>query len=95
MSYWTPYGIKIILHHYVTNEKFEYAHAPAYQSNSRSMVEQGLLTPTELGGSFDVTEKGRALIQSWLDTPIPTMKWVDPRFDNESPLKAKQMGVGE
>lgn len=80
MTYWTPYAIKIVLHHYVTKEKFEYAHAPAYAEYSRSMVEQGILAPNDRD-CFDVTEKGMALIQAWLDTPIPVMKWVDPRFD--------------
>lgn len=83
MREWSPYVIKVVLHHYASKEKFELDDLPLYRETISSLTEKGLVAPNEFG-YVDVTQKGEALVQAWCATPTPILKWVDPRFESQS-----------
>ena len=77
---WTPFVINVVLHHYASPTPFDRAHLPHYKEVVKDLTERGILLPNEFG-YCDVTERGRALVSLWCETPIPMQKWVDPRFE--------------
>ena len=75
---WTPYQIEIMLHHHCSGAPFERSDAPAYPGAVKGLKDLGLLDDFE--GHPRSTLLGQALIEMWCATPIPHMRFVDPRF---------------
>lgn len=75
---WTPYVINVVLHHHARVGPFEYKHAPIYPNTIEMLLKNGLLV--EDGENYTTTDLGKALVKAWCDTPIPVVKYVDPRF---------------
>lgn len=76
---WTPYQIGIIIHHDTTHSEFPRRDAPAYSGEIERLTDLGILHRND-DGWLTTTEKGRALVSMWRATPIPVVKWSDPRF---------------
>lgn len=82
---WTPYQITIILHHYYSVAEYPRSDAPIYQSTVDDLIKSGVLTESQvIKGEYGVTELGAALIKMWLETPLPVLKFVDPRTFGEA-----------
>lgn len=63
-------------------ENLTYAYiAPAGEVIS-SFIEMGLLHRNP-EGFLTTTERAHALIDMWRSTPLPEMRWVDPRLDDK------------
>lgn len=75
---WTPFAMGLVLHHHCTLEPHPRAQAPIYPSVIAQLVEEGVLTLFE--GEWRTTPLGAALVEMWCTTPLPVMKFVDPRF---------------
>jgi hypothetical protein len=73
---WTPYEISIVLHHYTRRDDFPNRDAPMYAPTINNLCSLGILSMVDL----QVTELGKALIDQWLRTPLPVVRYVDPRF---------------
>jgi hypothetical protein len=72
----TPFEIEIILHHYGSRGPFPRMLAPLYEPTVAHLVDVGLLDREDFPA---VTDQGRAYVAMLMATPLPTMKWVDPR----------------
>lgn len=85
---WTPYQIEIMLHYHCSVGAFVRWRAPIFDETLGDLVSMGLLAPYDDGirpsdpYCYTTTERGRALIEMWCATPIPEMKFVDPRFSD-------------
>lgn len=79
---WSPYEIKVILHHYSSMATFENCDAPIYEPTVDKLLSMGVLIEAE--DAFGVTELGAALVKMWCDTPLPVRKFVDPRNIGEA-----------
>lgn len=82
---WTPYQINIILHYHCCAGQWPLHTAPIFNETVCGMVAEGLLQPSGMNGAklhiYETTERGKALVEMWCATPIPEMRYVDPRFD--------------
>lgn len=78
---WTPFVMSVILHHHTRYCSFETGGTPLYKDTVADLVEKGILQKGFDEREWTTTERGAALVQAWLDTPMPEMRWVDPRFD--------------
>lgn len=79
-SPWSPFDIRLMLHFYATpSGQFEQAHAPIYAERVQSLVDAGLIQAD--GETYSATEKGRFLVLLWRETPVPAVRYVDPRHD--------------
>lgn len=77
----TPYQLEIILHHWTgTTQPFQRAHAPLYPGTVEDLVDQGLLRRTD-----DQMLTGTPLCEAFIDmlcgTPLPELRYVDPRAE--------------
>ncbi|WP_376742465.1 hypothetical protein [Ensifer canadensis] len=79
---WSPYQIKVILHHHSSAAVFEYASAPLYRPTIDQLVEAGILFEDD--GSLGTTALGNALVKMWCETPLPVRVFVDPRTFGEA-----------
>jgi len=75
---WTPFDIKLILHFYSNYDKFPSAHSPIYVERVRALLDNGLIQYSE--GVPKTTKLGDAFIDLLLSTPIPEIRYVDPRL---------------
>ena len=77
---WTPYKMEIILHHHCSEAPFARASAPAYWPTVKELVDDGILWRGGIDLPLKTTDLGKGLIEMWANTPIPVVKYVDPRF---------------
>lgn len=80
---WTPLQMEILLHYYCSASDFREGDfsAPAVRSAIDSFAEvEGLLTASSQPeyGAYEITERGRCLIDHILETPAPVQMWVIP-----------------
>lgn len=78
---WTPYDIELMLHHHCRRVPFERRDAPIFQDRMDSLVKVGLLEFSDEQQLYVSTPLGAALVEMWCNTPIPAVKYVDPRLD--------------
>ncbi len=77
---WTPFTIRMVLHfHTQPSEPFPQRSAPIYKQTLEWLVDMGIVAQGE--DPMSTTEKGKALVEMWCNTPEPVKKYVDPRFD--------------
>lgn len=74
---WTPYQIKVILHHYASPTEFQHYGSPIYRPTVKQLIKDGILIERE--GVLEATELGEALVKMWCETPLPIRTYVDPR----------------
>jgi len=76
----TPCHLEILMHYYVSPTVYPQHDAPAVIEYTQWLVDNGVLESHLDGESgYEVTEKGKAWIDLILATPMPVMKWCDPR----------------
>lgn len=75
----TPLHIRILLHYYISPERFEPYDAPAVVSYTQKLIELGALE--KYGRDFKVTGLGHAWVKLICATPLPVResRFVDPR----------------
>lgn len=78
---WSPYQITVLLHHHTSAAEFPRRDAPAYNEVITGFMEMGLLHRNS-EGFLTTTERAHALIDMWRSTPLPEMRWIDPRFEH-------------
>jgi hypothetical protein len=81
--YMTPLEINMLLHYYTTPGQFPHHDSPAQIDAVHGFVNQGLIrindeNPRNGDHGFVVTERGMALIDAWLRTPLPVQRWEVP-----------------
>jgi hypothetical protein len=86
--YWTPYEIEIVLHHHCSHARFERWTAPAYEPCVAALSQLGVLSVADAPddgetSGITVTPLGEALIEMWLQTPLPRFAAIDPRDGKE------------
>ncbi|RWG24585.1 hypothetical protein [Mesorhizobium sp.] len=71
-----------MLHYYCSIAAFDRWDAPIFRETVEELVSLDLLEPVNSDPSrlFKTTERGKALISMWCDTPLPEKRYVDPRF---------------
>ena len=79
---WSPYQITVLLHHHTSAAEFPRSNAPVYGEVISGFIEMGLLHRNP-EGFLTTTERAHALIDMWRSTPLPEMRWVDPRLDDK------------
>jgi hypothetical protein len=79
---WTPFDLKLILHFHSCLDKPDSANAPIYRERVDNLMNAGLVEYRE--GIPRTTELGDAFVGLLLSTPIPVVKYVDPRFADAS-----------
>lgn len=75
---WSPFDIKLMLHCYACLDKFPQSHAPIYTERLGALMDLGLVEYIE--GIPRATRLGEAFVELLLCTPIPEVRYVDPRF---------------
>lgn len=78
----TPNDLEILLHHYVSPCEFPRREADAYKKAVKMFLADGVFDHEDDGG-YRVTEKGKAWIVMILSTPMPKLKYCDPRFEDK------------
>lgn len=86
--YWTPYQVEIMLHHHTSRAPFPRWTAPGYPVEIENLVDLGVLRLVKHGADFGgnqyaTTKLGAALIELWLQTPLPREIIIDPRSGHE------------
>jgi hypothetical protein len=82
----TPLKIEILLHYYCSPEEYREGDlsAPAVEEAIEWFLDNGLLELADhrdkekCGGSFRATDRAKALIEAWCNTPLPVSVWVIP-----------------
>lgn len=77
---WSPFDIQVLLHHYATVSAFERRDAPAYRDTMKRLTDFGLLSWDNMNDLPVITELGSALVKMWCETPIPVVRYIDPRL---------------
>lgn len=75
---WTPYIIDVILHHHTSHAMYPNHSAPLYQPTIVDLIDNGILVNS--GEHLTTSDLGKALVELWCSTPLPVVKFVDPRF---------------
>lgn len=82
---WSPLEIRVVLFHYAVRDEFP-EESTAYKGAINRLINHDILTPVSDPNSaakYETTEKGRALVEMWCETPLPETKWFDPRFEKQ------------
>lgn len=82
---WTPFQMRIVLHHYGSSAECPHSNAPIYPETIDRLKGLGVLEDRESGADgetpYQVTAKGMALVEMWCAQPLPVPRFVDPRFE--------------
>ncbi len=79
--HWTPYEIKIILHHAHGFAPFPEADAPLYQPTVGRLMQMHVMEYRD--GIARCTDIGMAFVELLLQTPLPRAVIIDPRSGKE------------
>lgn len=72
MNLWSPLEIETLL-------KAHYSYVD-HTSNCEELINEGLLEKnTSFKNVYNLSPKGEALVKMILNTPMPVLKWTDPR----------------
>lgn len=74
-------SIHILLHYYLSKEKFTEFGYPSVPDKIKYLLNEGLLETTGTGNNYEVTEKGEAHITGLCALPLPTAKWISPAIE--------------
>jgi len=78
---WSPLQIKLLLKIHTTQTlKPNDIPAEVHKSELQYFITNGLVEKVEkINHTYALTHKGEAFIEMLLNTPVPILKWVDPR----------------
>lgn len=76
---WTPFDLKMILHFYACLDVAPQARSPIFGERLNKMIENDLVEYVD--GIPRTTKLGDAFVRLLLDTPIPVIRYIDPRLD--------------
>lgn len=77
---WAPFDIHVMLHHYAVREPFSREHVPAYKDSLARLTKLGLLAWNEEQQATIATPLGEAMVNMWCETPVPIVRYIDPRY---------------
>lgn len=77
---WTLYQMEILIHFHVSAVPFPRADAPLFPETLAGLISDRLLAPRAESGCYDTSDRGKALILMWMQTPLPEARFVDPRL---------------
>lgn len=75
---WSPFDIKMMLHFYACYDRFPQADSAIFGERLRAVMDAGLVEYVD--GIPRTTKLGEAFVELLLETPIPVVRYVDPRF---------------
>lgn len=84
---WTPLEMQILLHYYYSPEDYrqgDYSAPAVRQAINSFRDELGLIrekSERDGYGLYEITERGRVLVDAALETPLPVQVWVIPKAD--------------
>lgn len=76
---WRPYDIEVILWHHISWERFPRETAPEYGPTIRRLTDMGVLEYAD--GVPKTSLLGQGLVHLWQQTPLPVVRYVDPRLE--------------
>lgn len=84
----TPLQITMLLHYNAIARPYaehdpEHANSPAVADQRRRLMEIGLLRILNSAYCFEVTDKGKAHIETLCNAPMPLQRWVSPSWSEE------------
>lgn len=86
---WTPFQMRIVLHHYGSSAECPHSHVPIYAETIQHLKGCGVLEDREQGAGgetpYQTTAMGKALVEMWCQQPLPIVTYVDPRFAEGQP----------
>ncbi|WP_395451173.1 hypothetical protein ACHMW7_16100 [Aminobacter sp. UC22_36] len=81
---WSPFQMKIILHHYGSFSECPQSNAPIFDDTVSRLKEIGVLENRQNHADgespYHLTDLGVALVDMWGAQPLPVVTYVDPRF---------------
>jgi hypothetical protein len=80
-TFWSPLEIELLLKAYYYEIEPKDIITRAHSCGVEQLLRSELidLDVIKIKGSYTITEKGKAFIEMLLNTPLPTLKWIDPR----------------
>lgn len=77
----TPFEIGVVLHgaRGVGVSDHPSVNAPIFPDTMRFLIGLGLFEIPKPGDEAVFTDKGRALVRMWCETPMPERAYIDPR----------------
>ena len=73
----TPHDLSMLIHFYVSPAPYAGAHTLAGEETIRHFLTSDIIMHGDRLGSYCVTTKGAAGVETILDTPIPKLAYVD------------------
>jgi hypothetical protein len=73
MNLWSPLEIEMLLKAY-------YSGVGVSHNLGKELVSEGLLEKDMENNIYNLSPKGEALVKMVLNTPMPVLKWTDPRI---------------
>jgi hypothetical protein len=79
----TPNDIDVLLWYHTRTVDHERLHAPAVIEAANKFLDAGIFEASNSSSrSYCMTAKGVAFIEMLLNTPLPEMRWIDPRDES-------------
>lgn len=75
----TPLHIELVLHYHAIPEQHPRHNAPAVIKYTRDLLAVGLIEEHSSASGYTTTLRGEAYIRMLLNTPLPEVRYVDPR----------------
>lgn len=76
---YSPFRVRLLLHIHCMTEPFENRSA-AMEEALVDLLDIGAIRPCDRLPGFETTELGKAWVDLICQTPVPVVKWVDPRL---------------
>lgn len=80
-SIWSPLEIELMLKAYYYEIEPKDIITRAHSCSVEQLLRSDLidLDIIKIKGSYTITEKGKKFVKMLLNTPMPVLKWIDPR----------------
>jgi len=74
INLWSPLEIELLL-------KAHYSYVDGITTNCEELINEGLLEKNfDFKNVYKLSPKGEAFVKMVLNTPMPVLKWTDPRI---------------
>lgn len=81
---WRPIDLDFFLHCHYACDPHPRKNAPAYQEAARALFMKGLIVADHsTGNNYATTERGQKWLEMILATPLPELRWIDPRGEKQ------------
>lgn len=81
----SPNDIEILIHVHCTTEPHPRMDAPAVKESFGMFIDEGIFDYDQINDDYELTNKGRALLELLCQTPFPRSIYVD-KYDKEISL---------